>query len=129
MSRRPAPKPVRLPPGGVVVLVGLFSAKDRSADTTMDALAASVQAHGARVAARVVQRRGVSHGGVRSMSLPFSRRTLISGGKAQEVADACGTAGADAVVFANPLTAHQRDVLAAMTGRPVLDAGDLHPPG
>jgi 50S ribosomal subunit-associated GTPase HflX len=115
----------RVPPGAGVVLVGLFSAKDKDFQAAMDRLAAAVEARGGRVLGRFVQRRGVSHGGVDKMTAPFSRRTLVSPGKAREVADACRDAGADAVVFANPLTDHQRTVLAEMFACPVFSRDDL----
>jgi hypothetical protein len=60
-----------------VVLVGLFSAKDRTYQTQLDALEARVTALGAHVLERFVQRRGVSDGGVRLMTAPLSRRFLI----------------------------------------------------
>jgi hypothetical protein len=64
--------------GADVALVGLFSAKDRGFSEKLDLLAGSVEAHGGRVVSRHVQRRGVSHGGVAKMSVPFSRRTLLT---------------------------------------------------
>ncbi|SDY90517.1 hypothetical protein SAMN05421684_2208 [Asanoa ishikariensis] len=91
-----------------VALVGLFSAKDRAYGARLDVLAANVEAHGGRVVSRHVQRRGVSHGGAHKMAVPFSRRTLLSRGKAREIAQACRAAEVGAVVFVNPLTEHQR---------------------
>ena len=75
--------------GADVMLVGLFSAKDKQVDAKLDSLEASVEARGGRVVGRQIQRRGVSRGGAERMTLPLSRRTLLSSGKAREVADAC----------------------------------------
>jgi 50S ribosomal subunit-associated GTPase HflX len=111
--------------GADVMLVGLFSAKDKGIDTKLDLLAASVETLGGRVVGRHVQRRGVSHGGARKMASPFSRRTLLSPDKARAVADACRSAGVAVAVFVNPLTEHQRTVLADMFGCPVVSGDDL----
>ena len=99
MSRyRTTPAIQRVLAGNDVVLVGLFSAKDAGFEGKLDRLAVSVEAHGARVVRRYVQRRGVSHGGASKMTSPLSRRTLLSLGKAQEVADACRAAEVGAAV-------------------------------
>jgi hypothetical protein len=111
--------------GADVVLVGLFSAKDKGVDAKLDLLAASVEKHGGRVVGRYVQRRGVSHGGVHKMTSPFSRRTLLSPAKAREVADACRAAGAGVAVFLNPLTEHQRAVLGDLFDCLVMSNEDL----
>jgi 50S ribosomal subunit-associated GTPase HflX len=113
--------------GADVVLVGLFSAKDRDLGAKLDSVDALVRAHGGRVVGRHVQRRGVSHGGVAKMTAPFSRRTLLSPGKAREVAEACRAAGIAVAVFVNPLTKHQRTVLATMLGCTVISSEDLSP--
>jgi 50S ribosomal subunit-associated GTPase HflX len=115
--------------GTDVALVGLFSAKDKEYGAKLDVLAASVEAHGGRVVSRHVQRRGVSHGGAGQMSMPFSRRTLLSPGKAREVAQACRAAGVGAAVFVNPLTEHQRAVLNDMFGCLVISGKELFTPG
>jgi 50S ribosomal subunit-associated GTPase HflX len=111
--------------GAEVLLVGLFSAKDTDLDARLDRLTSAVEAHGARVVGRHVQRRGVSHGGAHNMTAPFSRRTLVSEGKAREVAEACRATQVRAVVFANPLTEHQRAILSEMFGCTVLSGDDL----
>lgn len=111
--------------GAEVLLVGLFPAKDKEPDAKLALLATAVEAHGARVVGRHVQRRGVSRGGAANMSAPFSRRTLLSAGKAREVAEASRAAGVRAVVFVNPLTDHQRSVLGELFGCTVLSGEDL----
>ncbi|MBM7086903.1 hypothetical protein [Micromonospora humidisoli] len=108
-----------------MMLVGLFSAKDRRVDAKLDLLAASVEARGGRVVGRQIQRRGVSRGGASRMTSPFSRRTLLSSGKAHEVADACRSAAVAMAVFVNPLTEHQRTVLSDLLGCPVASGDDL----
>ena len=108
-----------------VALIGLFSGKDKDFGTRLDQLASLVAARGGRVVGRHVQRRGVSHGGVAKMTAPFSRRTLLSPGKAREVAQACRAAGVDVAVFVNPLTAHQRTVLADVFDCLVMSGEDL----
>ena len=118
-------QPASLLTGVDVMLVGLFSAKDKTVDARLDLLAATVEAHGGQVVCRYVQRRGVSHGGAAKMSMPYSRRTLLSPGKAGELARACRTAGIGVAVFVNPLTKHQRAVLADMFGCPVLAEEDI----
>ncbi|MEH0934652.1 hypothetical protein [Micromonospora psammae] len=112
-----------------MVLVGLFSAKDREFGAKLDLLAASVAARGGRVVGRHVQRRGVSHGGAARMNVPFSRRTLISPGKAREIAHLCRAAEVGVAVFANPLTEHQRAVLGGMFGCLVISGEDVFPRG
>ncbi|WP_430497830.1 hypothetical protein ACQRWP_23740 [Micromonospora trifolii] len=111
--------------GADVALVGLFSAKDKEFASKLNLLARLVEAHGGQVVSRHVQRRGVSSGGADKMGDPFSRRTLLSPGRAREVADACRQRGVGVVVFANPLTDHQRAVLKDMFGCLVLSAEDL----
>ncbi|MDI6105591.1 hypothetical protein QLQ12_44130 [Actinoplanes sp. NEAU-A12] len=118
-------RPGSLVRGADVMLVGLFSAKDTQVDAKLDHLAALVEALGGRVVGRQVQRRGVSRGGARKMTSPFSRRTLLSSGKAREVADACRSAGVEVAVFVNPLTEHQRTVLGDLFGCPAIGSDDL----
>ncbi|GHE47269.1 hypothetical protein QWL27_02160 [Streptomyces thermocarboxydus] len=108
-----------------MVLVGFFSGKQKDYETVMAEGAARLAADGARVVARIVQRRGVSDGGARKMSLPFSSRTLLRQGKVREVAHAADRTDADAVVFTNPLTEHQRLALTALLGRPAVGLADL----
>ncbi|MFF3948335.1 hypothetical protein ACFYYN_26435 [Streptomyces sp. NPDC001902] len=126
--------PVELAGAGVVV-VGLFSAKEKDFAALMDAAAVELAARGARVVGRIVQRRGVSDGGVTKMALPYSSRTLLSYGKVREAAAVCEAADADAAVFVAPLTERQRRVLTGMLGCPavslseVLATGRHRPPG
>ncbi|MBO1332709.1 hypothetical protein J3486_15870 [Streptomyces sp. VRA16 Mangrove soil] len=91
----------------------------------MASAAADLAARGARVAVQLVQRRGVSAGGVRKMSLPYSSRTLLSAGKVQEVAEACDRTSADAAVFVAALTDHQQRVLTKVLGRPAVSLSDI----
>lgn len=110
--------------GADVVIVGYFSAGQKDYAALMDDAASIMIGLGARVVGRFVQRRGVSDGGVRKMVLPYSRRTLVSSGKAGEIAVACEASGADAVIFLNPLTDHQRTVLAGIFGCPTASLTD-----
>lgn len=114
--------------GADVVLVGYFSAKQKDFAALMDSAAAEMTARGARVVGRIIQRRGVSGGGVKKMALPYSSRTLLSQGKAREVAEACARTDADAAVFLTPLTSlteHQGQVLARLFGCPVVGLGEV----
>lgn len=111
--------------GADVAIIGLFSGKDKTFNAKLDQLAASVEAYGGRVVSRHVQRRGVSHGGAAKMGSPFSRRTLLSPGKAREIGRACRDDGVDVAVFVNPLTGLQRSVLADMLGCLVMSSDDL----
>ncbi|MFC0550497.1 hypothetical protein ACFFHJ_06335 [Planotetraspora thailandica] len=129
MRRYPTEPPTSVLAGTDVALVGLFSAKDKEFGAKLDVLAASVEAHGGRVVSRHVQRRGVSHGGAAKMAVPFSRRTLLSPGKAREIAQACRAAEVGVAVFVNPLTEHQRAVLGDMFGCFVISGEDLFTPG
>jgi 50S ribosomal subunit-associated GTPase HflX len=131
VRRDPTGPPACVLAGADVVLVGLFSAKDKEFGAKLDLLAASVKAHGGRVVSRHVQRRGVSHGGAAKMTESFSRRTLISPGKACEIAHACRGACAqvDVAVFVNPLSENQRSVLGDMFGCLVISGEDLSAPG
>ncbi|WP_329246627.1 hypothetical protein OG417_52020 [Actinoallomurus sp. NBC_01490] len=115
-----------------VVIAGLFSAKRRDHVDLMDELEAEVTKLGGVVAARFVQRRGISGdkkghspGGRASMEQPYSGRTLMSTGKIEEMAEACAHVRADAVVFYNELTDRQRKCLTAIFGRAVLTLQDL----
>ncbi|MEV6374845.1 hypothetical protein [Micromonospora musae] len=127
MRRDPTGPPTSVLAGADVVLVGLFSAKDKEFGAKLDLLAASVKAHGGRVVSRQVQRRGVSHGGAAKMTESFSRRTLLSPGKVREIAQACRAAEVGVAVFVNPLTEHQRAVLGDMFGCLVISSEDLTP--
>jgi hypothetical protein len=111
---------LRVISGADVVLVGFFSARQKDYATQMDDAAGRVASLGGRVVARLVQRRGVSDGGVAVMSRPLSRKTVVSEGKAREVAAACDAHGAAAVVFLNPLSLRQEQTLAELFGRPVV---------
>ncbi len=111
--------------GAEVVLVGYFSAKQKDFETLMASAATELAARGARVVVQIVQRRGVSDGGVQKMSLPYSSRTLLSYGKVREVAQACAQANADAVIFVAALTERQQRTLTAMLGRPAVSLSDI----
>ncbi|MFZ4300792.1 hypothetical protein ACOZE3_23125 [Streptomyces cinereoruber] len=113
--------------GAGVVLVGYFPAGQRDFAALMDAAAAGLTARGARVVARAVQRRGVSRGGTAKTALPLSPRTLLSAGKVREVAEVRERTGADAVVFLNPLTPRQHDILADCLGCPVVSLAAAPP--
>ena len=107
------------------MIVGYFSAKEKDYSVLMDSAAADLAVRGARVAARIVQRRGVSDGGVKKMAQPYSSRTLLSYGKVREVAAACEQAGAEAAIFLTPLTERQRRALTQMLGRPAVRLADV----
>ncbi len=117
--------------GTAVVVVGLFSARVKSYEEQLDELATLAEARGARVVGRYVQRRGASDrwnerpGGAARMSEPFSRRSLLTHGKVQEIAEACRTADVTTAIFVNPLTPTQRTVLTRLLGCRVLTEGDL----
>lgn len=117
--------------GADVVLIGLFSAKDKHYDVRLNELAALAEARGSHVVGRYVQRRGASDrwrerpGGAARMSQPFSRRTLLTYGKLREIAEACREADIGAAIFANTLTDLQRTVLTTTLGCPVFSAADL----
>ncbi|WP_328489881.1 HflX-like GTP-binding protein [Streptomyces zaomyceticus] len=118
----------RIPAAGAdVVLVGYFSAGQKDFESLMESAATELAAHGARVAAQFVQRRGVSDGGARKMGLPYSSRTLLTYGKVREVALACERVDADAVIFAASLTERQRRTLTSMLGCPAESLSDLLP--
>jgi 50S ribosomal subunit-associated GTPase HflX len=110
-----------------VIVAGLFSAKVEDYERQLHELSAVIRAHGAEVAATFVQRRGVSDGGVAAMDKPYSRRTLMTAGKVDEIAAACRALNVHAVIFVNDLTAHQRETLAEACDCPVLSATDLAP--
>ncbi|WP_327122072.1 hypothetical protein OG206_32055 [Streptomyces sp. NBC_01341] len=107
-----------------MVLVGYFSAKQKDFESLMTSAAQELAARGAHVVVQIVQRRGVSDGGVQKMSLPYSSRTLLSYGKVREVAQACDQANADAVIFIASLTERQQRVLTATLGRPAVSLSD-----
>jgi 50S ribosomal subunit-associated GTPase HflX len=115
--------------GADVVLVGLFSPRHKDYARQVDDASVRIASLGGRVVARLIQRRGVSHGGVAAMSRPFSRKTVVSGGKAREIAAACDANGAAAVVFINPLTLHQQQALAEIFRRPTISICDADASG
>jgi 50S ribosomal subunit-associated GTPase HflX len=131
LARRVPPERARRPSsqltaaGTDVVLVGYFSAKQKDFEALMTSAAAELAARGARVIVQIVQRRGVSDGGVQKMGLPYSSRTLLSHGKVREVAQACDQAKADAVIFVASLSERQQRVLTAMFGRPAVSLSDI----
>jgi 50S ribosomal subunit-associated GTPase HflX len=108
-----------------VVLVGYFSAKQKDFEALMASAEEQLAARGTRVVAQMVQRRGVSDGGVHTMALPYSSRTLLSYGKAREVAQTCEQTQATAVVFVATLTEHQQRTLTELLGRPAVSLADL----
>lgn len=122
MARRRAPRraPCVTVLGADVLVVGYFSAKEKDFVALMDSAEAELTARGARVVGRIVQRRGVSAGGVGKMALPFSSRTLLSHGKVREVAAACEAAAADVVVFVATLSERQQHALTSIFGCPAV---------
>jgi 50S ribosomal subunit-associated GTPase HflX len=111
-----------------VLIAGLFSAKQKDYEVVMDAIAALATARGARVVGRIVQRRGVSDGGVAVMGQPFSRQTLLREGKIREIAQRCQDDLIGAVVLVNAITEHQRLILEERFGCPVLSYTELEQP-
>ncbi|MEU0770285.1 hypothetical protein [Streptomyces albogriseolus] len=103
------------------------SAKQEDFATLMASAATALAAHGARVVARIVQRQGVSDGGARKLSPPYSSRTLLTYGKVREVASARdqADADADAVIFTVSLTERQRRTMTDMLGRPAVSISDI----
>ncbi|MFI7277646.1 hypothetical protein [Streptomyces sp. NPDC049879] len=105
-----------------VLLVGYFPGDQKDFAARMDAAADQLTARGARVTGRIVQRRGVSHGGVRKMALPLSPRTVLGPGKVREAAELRERTGAQLAVFVAPsaLTERQRSALAEALGCPAV---------
>ncbi|QPK43405.1 hypothetical protein H4W23_01330 [Streptomyces gardneri] len=91
----------------------------------MASAATDLATRGARVVVQIVQRRGVSDGGVEKMGLAYSSRTLLSYGKVREVAQACDQANADAVIFVSSLTERQQRTLTEMLGCPAVSLSDI----
>lgn len=114
--------------GTDILIAGLFSAKQKDYEAVMEATAALATARGARVVARIVQRRGVSDGGVAVMGRPFSRQTLLGPGKIREIAQRCQDERIGAVVLVNTMTDHQRLILEGRFGCPVLSRTELEQP-
>lgn len=114
--------------GADVLVVGLFSAKEKDYEAVIETVAALATARGARVLGRIIQRRGVSDGGVASMTRPFSRQTLLTAGKIREIARRCQTDQIGAVLLVNTLTDHQRLILEGRFGCPVLSRTELDQP-
>ncbi|MFJ7967647.1 hypothetical protein [Streptomyces sp. NPDC096324] len=111
--------------GADVVLVGYFSAREKDFGALMDAAAEELTARGARIVGRITQRRGVSDGGARKMTLPYSSRTLLSSGKVLEVAVHCEETEADLVVFATDLTHRQQYILTGIFDRPTVSLSGI----
>lgn len=111
-----------------ILIAGLFSAKEKDYEAVIAATAALATARGARVLGRIVQRRGVSDGGVAAMTRPFSRQTVLTAGKIREIARRCQADQIGAVVFVNALTDRQRLILEGQLGCPVLSRTELEQP-
>lgn len=111
--------------GADILIAGLFSAKDKDYEAAMVTTANLATARGAHVVDRIVQRRGVSDGGVLAMTRPFSRQTLLIAGKVREIVLLCHERHIGAVVFVNALTARQSQILADKFGCPVFSHADL----
>ncbi len=107
------------------MLVGYFSAKEKDFAELMASATEELAARGARVVEQFVQRRGVSDGGVKKMTRPYSSRTLVTYGKVREIADACERTDADVVIFVAPLTERQRRVLTVKLGRRAVSFSDV----
>jgi 50S ribosomal subunit-associated GTPase HflX len=59
------------------------------------------------------------------MNLPYSSRTLLSSGKALEVAALCEETDADLVVFVTSLTDRQQNVLTGIFDRPATSLTEI----
>jgi 50S ribosomal subunit-associated GTPase HflX len=114
--------------GTDILIAGLFSARQKDYEAVLEATAALATARGARVVGRIVQRRGVSDGGVAVMGRPFSRQALFGAGKVREIAQRCQDDRIGAVVLVNAITDHQRLILEERFGCPVLSHTELEQP-
>ena len=110
--------------GADILIAGLFFAKQKDYEAVMEATTALATARGARI----VQRRGVSGGGVAVMGRPFSRQALFGAGKVREIAQRCQDDRIGAVVLVNAMTDHQRLILEARFGCPVHSRTELEQP-
>lgn len=106
--------------GKTCIVVALVSAKDKAALEQIGEIEAELGCSGAKLGGRIVQRRGVSRGGVAKLNRPLSPATVISAGKVQELASLVRESGADFVVFLNELTASQVERVEEITGCRVL---------
>jgi 50S ribosomal subunit-associated GTPase HflX len=123
------PKPRRTTPqldNKSVLIAALVSAKIPDPDHLVADATTAVQSRGGTVVGTLVQRRGVSRGGVRSMESPLSSALVFGTGKAQELAELRTATQADVVVVCRVLTLAQRERLEALVGCPVLDGTALH---
>lgn len=120
--------------GEKVILVALFSLRQRDRAALMEALANRVAAHGGEVVAQVIQLKGVSRGpirgpgGVRRMQSPsqaLSSSTFIGTGKAREVGETRERTGATLIITFNSLSRTQQERLEAVVGAPVRSAESL----
>ncbi len=108
--------------GATCIVAALVSAKDKSAIARVDEIEADLVQRGAVVVGRLIQRRGVSKGGVKKMGQPLSPTTVISSGKTRELAQLAATQNADTIVFLNDLKTTQASRLSEITSCRVLDA-------
>jgi hypothetical protein len=97
------------------IVAALVSAKDKLAPMRIDIVEKRLAYLGAQVVGRLIQRRGVSRGGVRRMEAPVSAATHIGSGKARELASLVSQHDADTVVFLNSLTTTQISRLEKLT--------------
>lgn len=118
----------RRPSAQVVVLTGQVSARVDAAAIAAGARRV-VEEAGWRVAAEVIQRRGVSRarrpGGVKAMDRPLSAATYLGPGKVRELEAVCRDVRATAVVMLNDVSASQRARLAARVAVPVFTVREL----
>ncbi len=93
--------------GKRVIIAGLFSVKEADPESLLYTLSSHVEAMGATVIGTVIQRRGVSRGGVHRLESPMSAVTLFGRGKAQELAAFSKKENADLILFWNELGERQ----------------------
>jgi len=108
-----------------VVLAALVSAREPNSTDILEPLASRARSLGALVVGTIVQRRGVSRGGVASMKRPLSASTLLGAGKAAELAVLCRESTATVVIFLNTLSGTQVRSLEELTHCRVLGADSL----
>lgn len=118
MAKRPNPSPIR------AIVAALVSAKATDTDERIRVLTSALVPYGVQIVGALIQRRGVSRGGTKSMEAPLSSATLIGPGKAVELAQLVRDRQATVVYFLNALSSAQSTRLSALTECPVISCPD-----
>jgi 50S ribosomal subunit-associated GTPase HflX len=106
------------------ILAVLISAKSKDVERRLAAREAALAPQGVEVVGTLVQRRGVSRGGVKSMDAPMSSATFFGSGKARELESLVRERQAEIVYVLNRLSGAQLARLSSAVACRVISSPD-----